>query len=81
MATPPCAGDCSISSFVFGGGVKCRSSGKMPSSWYFTKRKDRTECGNYRAISLVAHADKILLNIIACRFSEYCERMGILPEK
>ena len=36
---PPCAGDCSISSFVFGGGARCRSSGKMPSSWYFTKRR------------------------------------------
>ena len=28
---PPCAGDCSISSFVFGGGTRCRSSGNMPS--------------------------------------------------
>ena len=26
---PPCAGDCSISSFVFGGGTRCRSSGNM----------------------------------------------------
>ena len=27
--------------FVFGGGggARCRSSGKMPSSWYFTKRR------------------------------------------
>ena len=36
---PPCAGDCSISSFVFGGGARCRSSGKMPSSRYSTKRR------------------------------------------
>ena len=27
------------------------------------KKKDRTECGNYMGISLVAHADKILLKI------------------
>ena len=40
-----------------------------------------TECGNYRGISLVAHASKILLKIIARRLSEYCERMGILPEE
>ena len=29
---PPCAGNCSISSFVFGGGARCRGSGKRPSS-------------------------------------------------
>ena len=45
------------------------------------KKKDRTECGNYRGISLVAHAGKILLKIIARRLSEYCERMGIMLEK
>ena len=45
------------------------------------KNKDRTECGNYRGISLVAHAGKILLEIIARCLSEYCERVGILPEE
>ena len=45
------------------------------------KKKDRTECGNYRGISLVAHAGKILLKIIARRLSEYCERVGITPEE
>ena len=45
------------------------------------KKKDRTGCGNYRGISLVAHTGKILLNIIARRLSEYCERVGILPEE
>ena len=45
------------------------------------KKKDRTEYGNYRGISLVAHAGKILLKIIARRLSEYCERVGILPEE
>ena len=45
------------------------------------KKKDWIECGNYRDISLVAHAGKILLKIIARRFSEYYERMGILPEE
>ena len=45
------------------------------------RKKDRTEFGNYRGISLVAHAGKILLKIIARRLSEYCERVGILPEE
>ena len=45
------------------------------------KKKDVTEYGNYRGISLVAHAGKILLKIIARRLSDYCERLGILPEE
>ena len=45
------------------------------------KKKDRTECGSYRGILLVAHAGKILLKIIARRPSECCERVGILPEE
>ena len=43
--------------------------------------KDRTKCGNYSGISLVAHAGKIFLKIIAHRLSEYCECMGILAEE
>ena len=45
------------------------------------EKKERTGCGNYRGVSLAAHAGKILLNIIARRLSEYCERVGILPEE
>ena len=45
------------------------------------KKKGRTECGNYRGISMVTHAGKILLKIIARRVSEYCELVGILPEE
>ena len=45
------------------------------------KNKDRTECGDFRGVALVAHAGKILLKIIARRLSEYCERVGILPEE
>ena len=45
------------------------------------KMKDRIECSNYRGISRVAHAGKILLQIIARHLSEYCERLGILPEE
>ena len=77
----PCAGYCSTLSFVLGGG------GEVPQQWKYAiimvlhKKKDRTEYGNYRDISLVAHACKILLNIIVSRLSEYCERVGILSEE
>ena len=60
--------------------------GEVPQQWKVTiimvlhKKKDRTECGNYRGFSLVAHAGKILLKIIARRLSEY-ERVGILPKE
>ena len=47
----------------------------------FHKKKGKVECGNYRGISLVAHAGKVLLKIIVRRLLEYCERMGILPEE
>ena len=59
----------------------------MPQQWKYAiimvlhKKKDQTECGNYRGISLVAHAGKILLKIIAHHLSEDCERVGILPEE
>ena len=61
--------------------------GEVPQQWKYAiimvlhKKKDRTECGNYRGISLVAHAGKVLLEIIARRLSEYCEHVGILPEE
>ena len=45
------------------------------------KNKDRTKHVNYRGTSLVAHAGKILLKIIARHLSEYCERTEILPEE
>ena len=43
--------------------------------------KDRTECGNYRGISLVAHACKVLLKIVATRLSAYCEARNLLSEE
>ena len=51
--------------------------GEVPQQWkdaiimVLHKTKDRTECGNYRGISLVAHAGKILLKTIARHLSEY----------
>ena len=45
------------------------------------KKKDRTECGNYRGISLVAHAGKVLLKIVTMRLSAYCEARNLLPKE
>ena len=67
--------------------IRIWRGGEVPQQWksaiimVFHQKKDRTECGNYRGISLVAHAGKILLKIIARRLSEYCERVRILPEE
>ena len=67
--------------------VRIWRGGEVPQQWKDAiimvphKNKDRAECGNYRDISLVAHAGKILLKIIARSLSEYCERVGILPEE
>ena len=61
--------------------------GGVPQKWtdatieVLHKEKDRTECGKYRGISLVAHASKVLLKVIADRLSDYCERENILPEE
>ena len=45
------------------------------------RKKDRTECGNYRGISLVANAGKVFLKIVATRLSAYCEARNLLPEE
>ena len=45
------------------------------------KKGDKTECGNYRGISLVSHAGKVLLKVVARKLSAYCEGKGLLPEE
>ena len=60
---------------------------KVPQRWrdavikVLHKKKDRTECGNYRSISLVEHASKVLLKIVAIRRRAYCEVRELLPEE
>ena len=67
--------------------IRIWRGGEVPQQWKYViimvlyKKKNRTECGNYRGISLVEHARKILLKIIGRRLSEYCQRVGILPEE
>ena len=45
------------------------------------KESDKTECGNYRDISLVSHAGKVLLKVVARKLRAYCEDSGLLPEE
>ena len=53
--------------------------GKVPQQWndavitVLHKKGDKTECGKYRGISLVSHAGKVLLKVVARRLSAYCE--------
>ena len=67
--------------------VRIWRGGEVPQQWKYAiimvlhKKEDRTECGNYRGITLVAHAGRILQKIIARRLSEYCERVRILPKE
>ena len=61
--------------------------GKVPQQWkdavitVLHKKGDKTECGNYRGISLVSHAGKVLLKVVGRRLSAYCEAKGLLPEE
>ena len=60
---------------------------KVPQQWKYAvitvlhKKGDKTECGNYRGISLVSHAGKVLLKVVARRLSAYFEAKGLLPEE
>ena len=45
------------------------------------KKSDRSNCNNYRGISLLSHAGKVLLKIVVNRLSDYCEAHGILPDE
>ena len=61
--------------------------GKVPQQWkdaaitVLHKKGDKTDCGNFRGISLVSHAGKVLLKVVARRLSAYCEAKGLLPEE
>ena len=62
-------------------------TGEVPQEWkdatvkVLYKKKDRTECSNYRGLFLVAHAGKVLLKVVANRHGDFCEEAGILPEE
>ena len=45
------------------------------------KKADKVKCGNYRSISLVSHAGKVLLQVNSRRLSAYYEAKELLPEE
>lgn len=61
--------------------------GVVPQQWkgasikVLFKKGGTTDCGNYRGISLVAEAGKVIHKLVVTRLSEYCEREGILLEE
>ena len=62
-------------------------TGEVPQEWkdatikVLHKKRDRTECSNYRGLSLVAHAGKVLLKIVANRPGDFYEEAGIISEE
>ena len=62
-------------------------TGDVPQQWkdatmkVLHKKKDHSDCNNYRGISFVAHSGKALLKMVAYRLSNYREAGGILPEE
>ena len=62
-------------------------TGEVPQEWrdatinVLHKKKNRTEYRNYRGLSLMAHAGKVLLKIVANRLGDFCEEAGILPDE
>ena len=62
-------------------------TGEVPQEWKYAtikvlhKKKDRTECSNYRDLSLVANAGKVILKVVANRLGDFCEEAEILPEE
>ena len=61
--------------------------GEIPQQWkdaFITvlhKKGDKTECRNYRGISIVSHAGKVLVKVVAVRLSVYCQAKRLLPEE
>ena len=60
---------------------------EIPQEWkdatikVFRKKSDRSDCNNFRGISLVSHAGKVLQKIVANRLRDFCEAQQILPEE
>lgn len=63
------------------GGVVPQEEWKDAMIIVLQKEEDRTESDNFRGISLVAHAGKMLKAIANCLMSNYCEQRDILPEE
>ena len=62
-------------------GEEIPQEGKDATIKVLHKKSDRSDCNNFRGISLVSHARKVLLKIVANRLSDFCEAQQILPEE
>ena len=57
--------------------------GKFPQQWkgavitVLRTKGDKKECENYRGVSLVSHAGKLLVKVVEMRLSGYCETKGL----
>eukprot|EP00903_Cladosiphon_okamuranus_P007252 g7035.t2 len=67
--------------------VEVWNGGEMPQEWkdatikVLYKKGDRSNCNNFRGISLLSHVGKILAKTITNRLSAFCEANDILPEE
>ena len=52
-----------------------------PSSKVLYKKGDRSNCNNFRGISLLSHVGKVSAKIITNRLSAFCEANDVLPEE
>jgi exonuclease III len=66
---------------------ECWEKGVVPQEWkdaeitILFKKGDKTNCNNYRGISLMSHVGKIVAKIIAIRLYDYFEAIGVIPEE
>lgn len=67
--------------------VQVWNGGDIPREWkdatikVLYKKGDRSNCNNYRGISLLSHVGKVPIKIITNRLSAFCEANNILPEE
>ena len=45
------------------------------------RKKEKSDCGNYRGISLIVHTGIVVVKIVATRPSTYCKAKRLLPEE
>lgn len=61
--------------------------GEVPKDWkdaiiiVLHKKGVKTDCNNYRGISLMSHVGKVLAKVIGMRLNSYFESLGVIPEE